>query len=378
MLATILTILGMIIIGAIIGGITNLLAIKMLFRPYNAKYLGKWKIPFTPGLIPKRRDELAKQLGMLVVNHLVTPDTLRNKLKTEKIEHEMKLFLDAQLMKMIKRDFTVIEIAHTFGADIHQWNVEKHVDRWINKSFRNYLKKNSHIPLKEILPSSIQQSIELTIPEVTNWILLKGEKFFSSKEGAEMLEKWVSTFFQNKGMFWNMIQMFLGQSNIAEKIQPEMIRVLKHQNTKDWLENLLSNEWSNLLQMKVETLVEKIGNDRMESGVTEVVRMFVKQENILQFNISQWIERNQFIINKLIAKGIAFGREFLINRIEGIMDKLQIAEMVKQQVESFPVERLEEIVLSITKKELKMITFLGAFIGGIIGLIQGVIVSLLP
>src|SRR5690606_33271660 len=162
-------------------------------------YLGKWKIPFTPGLIPKRRDELAKQLGMLVVNHLITPDTLRNKLKTEKIEHEMKLFLDAQLMKMIKRDLTVIEIAHTVGADIHQWNVEKHVDRWINKSFRNYLKKNSHIPLKEILPSSIQQSIELTIPEVTNWILLKGAKFFSSNEGAEMLEKWVSTFFQNKG-----------------------------------------------------------------------------------------------------------------------------------------------------------------------------------
>ena len=46
-------------IGALIGGITNHLAIKMLFRPHEAKYIGSWRVPFTPGLIPKRRDELA-------------------------------------------------------------------------------------------------------------------------------------------------------------------------------------------------------------------------------------------------------------------------------------------------------------------------------
>ncbi len=53
----VLLILSMAIIGAIIGSATNFLAIKMIFRPYNALYLGKWKLPFTPGLIPKRRGE---------------------------------------------------------------------------------------------------------------------------------------------------------------------------------------------------------------------------------------------------------------------------------------------------------------------------------
>lgn len=46
--------LTMISIGALIGGVTNLLAIRMLFRPYDAKYFGKWRIPFTPCLIPKQ------------------------------------------------------------------------------------------------------------------------------------------------------------------------------------------------------------------------------------------------------------------------------------------------------------------------------------
>ena len=52
-------------LGAIIGGFTNHLAIKMLFRPHRPIYIGKFQVPFTPGLIPKRRDELAVQLGKM-------------------------------------------------------------------------------------------------------------------------------------------------------------------------------------------------------------------------------------------------------------------------------------------------------------------------
>ena len=47
---------------------------KMLFRPHRPIYFGKFQVPFTPGLIPKRRDELAVQLGKMVVEHLLTPE----------------------------------------------------------------------------------------------------------------------------------------------------------------------------------------------------------------------------------------------------------------------------------------------------------------
>ena len=59
----IITILFMAVIGAIIGGVTNHLAIKMLFKPHNPIYIKGKRLPFTPGLIPKRREELARQLG---------------------------------------------------------------------------------------------------------------------------------------------------------------------------------------------------------------------------------------------------------------------------------------------------------------------------
>ncbi|MCL6616572.1 MAG: DUF445 family protein, partial [Anoxybacillus ayderensis] len=46
-----LYLLFMIAVGALIGGMTNSLAIKMLFRPYRPMYIAGRRIPFTPGLI---------------------------------------------------------------------------------------------------------------------------------------------------------------------------------------------------------------------------------------------------------------------------------------------------------------------------------------
>ena len=40
------------LVGAAIGYITNDIAIRMLFRPHQAKYIMGMRIPFTPGIIP--------------------------------------------------------------------------------------------------------------------------------------------------------------------------------------------------------------------------------------------------------------------------------------------------------------------------------------
>ena len=49
--------------GGIIGYFTNDVAIKMIFRPYRPIYLGQWRIPFTPGVIPHNQDRLAQRVS---------------------------------------------------------------------------------------------------------------------------------------------------------------------------------------------------------------------------------------------------------------------------------------------------------------------------
>ena len=70
----------MAIIGALIGGITNVIAIRMLFHPFKPYYIFKMRIPFTPGLIPKRRDEIANKIGQVIEDHLITEEMIREKL----------------------------------------------------------------------------------------------------------------------------------------------------------------------------------------------------------------------------------------------------------------------------------------------------------
>ena len=42
------------LIGAVIGLFTNYIAVKMMFRPYEEVRLFGWRVPFTPGIIPRR------------------------------------------------------------------------------------------------------------------------------------------------------------------------------------------------------------------------------------------------------------------------------------------------------------------------------------
>lgn len=68
------------IVGAVIGYVTNVIAIKMLFRPLNEKRILGLRIPLTPGIIPRQRHSLAESIGVMVSRDLITEDAVRNQL----------------------------------------------------------------------------------------------------------------------------------------------------------------------------------------------------------------------------------------------------------------------------------------------------------
>ena len=67
-----------VLVGAIIGCFTNYIAIKMLFRPQKEKKIGKWHVPFTPGIIPKNQKRLAAAIGDAVGGHLFNMDAIKD------------------------------------------------------------------------------------------------------------------------------------------------------------------------------------------------------------------------------------------------------------------------------------------------------------
>ncbi|MEG1002037.1 DUF445 domain-containing protein [Clostridium sp.] len=63
------------LIGGIIGWITNILAIKLMFRPINPIRIPILNIEIM-GLIPKRKEEIAKNIGEVVSKELLSIDDL--------------------------------------------------------------------------------------------------------------------------------------------------------------------------------------------------------------------------------------------------------------------------------------------------------------
>ncbi|MDD3165639.1 MAG: DUF445 family protein [Oscillospiraceae bacterium] len=62
------------LIGAVIGYCTNYIAVKMLFRPYQPVRVFGRALPFTPGIIPKRRAALSAAIGSAISRQLLTPE----------------------------------------------------------------------------------------------------------------------------------------------------------------------------------------------------------------------------------------------------------------------------------------------------------------
>lgn len=74
------------VISALIGYITNVFAIKMLFWPRKPINL----IIFTfQGLLPKRQADIARSLGELVENQLLSVDDIFDKLNTPEIQDKL-------------------------------------------------------------------------------------------------------------------------------------------------------------------------------------------------------------------------------------------------------------------------------------------------
>ena len=71
-----------VVIGAVIGLVTNWLAIRMLFRPREAWRLWGWRVPFTPGVVPGNQAQLAAKIGQTVEEHLLGGEDIAELLRT--------------------------------------------------------------------------------------------------------------------------------------------------------------------------------------------------------------------------------------------------------------------------------------------------------
>lgn len=371
------TFIFMIVIGAAIGAVTNHLAIQMLFRPYKAYYLFGKRVPFTPGLIPRRRDELAKQMGLMVVNHLLTPEGIKKRLVSDAAKTQALRVGEQLIQKLSLSEVTVKEALEKAGMKRPEKAADAWISSWTDDKLNELFRQYGDQSLKELVPIEVQEKLEEKIPMISGYILSRSVRYFESDEGKIRLGNMIDDFLKERGMLGSMVQMFLGNSSLADRVLPELLKFLRNEETNKLLSDLLKNEWGKL---RVYTF-----NEADEKWNAKALIFSLKRRMLQAFSTAPFFnntigtltvryesELTQQMLPALLDKLL----EGISSNLESVLKRLRLEEIVKEQVDQFPVERLEEMVLSISKKEFKMITYLGGLLGGIIGAIQALFVIL--
>ncbi|RXI99872.1 DUF445 family protein [Anaerobacillus alkaliphilus] len=368
----------MVLVGALIGGVTNSLAIKMLFRPYRAYFIGKWRVPFTPGLIPKRRGELAEQLGKLVVNHLLTAEGLQKKLQDKLFLNEITEWVQREVTKLVSSEETLVNVLEKwFGITNGKEKARAGLERWLNKKLNVMVEEIRPLQLEEVVPKGVNEAVDKYIPQLTHLILEKVKNYFNSPEGIDQLANMVDRFLLAKGTFGNMITMFLGNERLVDKIQPEIIKMLNDEGTHQLIEDFLTKEWRKVKKLRVTDLEEYMDVNEVMSFLQEKIMDHVPFTK-LDKPLKEWsLIIEQPLINEVVPLAVNKVGQAVSSELVTLLTKLKLEDVVREQVEQFSVSRLEDMVLSISRRELKLITYLGALLGGLIGLFQGIFIIFL-
>ena len=117
--------------------------------------------------------------------------------------------------------------------------------------------------------------------------------------------------------------------------------------------------------------------DRLE----ERVKYLIVEKLTKEFPMFSMI-LNDEVLNKLTKVFREDLRDLVSNLIEHLSQRLEqdvkIEQLVEEKVAGFSVERLEQIVFSVMRQELRFIEIIGAVLGFFIGVLQLLLVLTLP
>lgn len=395
------------VVGGIIGYFTNDIAIKMLFRPYRTIYIGRRRLPFTPGLIPRNQERLAKRVSSTVMSSLLTPEELqklaRRLLQPERVEGAILWLLQSALdqVRLDKEQKTAKIVAgilkDLLGESLPRLikilaRRDDFLEAQINQIFDQVLLdfqltdeqagKLADWLLQVVLsPDAIRQLIIDFLTDRTIHIIDEG--FREKTSGTYWV---VANLFGLRNTLTRLRTFCLDEREVTNARISELTHsLLLRDRLKTWLKNL------SLQNLPVSTVRQ------LRKTVRDSVRTYIQTRgsDFLQGLSSSldWEEIATLLLNRLrtstavtaslevVSKELALILErYLEKDLEKIVAQaipiLAIDQVIVDRVKSTSAAELETAIEGIVKNELQAIVNLGGILGFVIGLLQTVLLLL--
>ncbi|MCG9802746.1 DUF445 domain-containing protein [Staphylococcus argenteus] len=361
----------MIVVGAIIGGITNVIAIRMLFHPFKPYYIFKFRVPFTPGLIPKRREEIATKIGQVIEEHLLTESLISEKLKSSKSQEAIHSMVQKQLQKISKDQLTIQQLTSQFDIDLKhvlQTNGSQYIESQLNRYYQTHQDQT----IAALLPNQFVTLLDNQVDKATDLLCDRARNYLSSAKGTQDINDMLDTFFNEKGKLIGMLQMFMTKESIADRIQQELIRLTSHPKARGIVTSVISNEYETFKNKPLNELINTSQFDDIAKNISTYLATYINNQSnkpivALVPNFIDYLE------NQLSAKLTDLVILQLSKHLSTIMTKVDLRGLIEEQINTFELDYIEKLIIEIANKELKLIMSLGFILGGIIGFFQGLV-----
>lgn len=387
--------------GAIIGYFTNDLAIKMLFRPYRAIYLGKKRLPFTPGLIPRNQERLAKRVADTIMGSLLTPEELQKLAKRllarERVESAILWLLKSALSQVkADKEQKTAKILSDVLRDLFSESLPRllkalsrrqdFLSTQINQIFDQVLLefKLSDLQAKQLA----DWIIDVVIPPNT---IRQALIDFLSDRNIQVIDDGFKE--KTSGTYWVVANIFglrnslirlrnfcLDEKEMANTRLQELILSLEIRNRLiNWfqtlsLENLPVSTVKQLrvtVRESVQTYLQEQGSPFFQKFGQSIDWDSVAVLVIKRLQASSAVTTSLGVISQELALIL---ERYLEEDLEKIVAQaipiLAIDEVIIDRVKSTSAEELEIAVQGIVKNELQAIVNLGGLLGFFIGLLQ--------
>jgi len=203
-------------IGAVIGYVTNYVAIKLLFRPFKPVKLGNITV-FPQGVIPREKKLLAKKVGEVVKNYILSEEEIRKILSTPEVKKEIESFLDSKIDLLFQKN-----IVEFISKDELVEKLSAFIEKFVSEKFPMFASLVNANMLKSVL-----ENVDLNIPL---------NKVFDSKSVKEVLKKELDKFLED-------IPKIIAKSEI-DKIVEEKVASFDEKTLEDMLFSLMQKHFS--------------------------------------------------------------------------------------------------------------------------------------
>ena len=267
------------LIGAVIGYVTNWIAVKMMFRPLKPIKIGEFTFPFTPGIIPKNKERIAESIGNAINENLLTTDTLQATLLSDNIKMEFRNSLNSYITSLSNDSRTIKDSFLLYlNEDKYNENLNSIKTHLTNSIYNTVLDANLgeivsnqiEIAAKERFKGSILGALggNAIVSSISETAKLKVNDYMENN-GKELIGDMVYTEL-NKYTSYK-ISMF---SNIISNSNIDIVSILMN-----IYEKFITNNLSNML----ETInISKIVKDKISSMDTleleKIILSIMKKE----------------------------------------------------------------------------------------------------